>query len=154
MHQGDGETPLSDLIGQHAERPTDRIHAQFLDLFCSSRLGVIGVGAPQGVAGHVESTSERPLHLGMTQHAAGQAMVLAFADPPAFVRTFGQQFNAEMKGDDILKTALHNPECQGVLVNSALSEVSIVIDRATAESRLANQSDPIRGLTKPWWKFW
>ena len=154
MDRSEGKTPLSELLAQHVERPTDKGYAQFLELFYRSRLGVIGFGVPQGAAATVVSTSERPLALGTTTHAGGQAMVLAFADPPEFLRTFGPKFNAEMSGADVLKTALYDPECPGILINSARSEVSVAIHRETAELLLANQGAPGHALRKPWWKFW
>ncbi len=79
-------------------------------------------------------------------------MVLAFADPKAFAVRFGRSFNAALVGEALLATALLNPECAGVLVNSALAEVSVVIDRATADAMVR----PSRGQTdaKPWWRFW
>lgn len=59
-------------------------------------------------------------------------MALAFADPAAFAARLGRPFNAELTGEALLATVLLNPECAGVLVNSALAEVSVVIDRGTA----------------------
>jgi hypothetical protein len=61
-------------------------------------------------------------------------MVLAFADPEAFAARFGRRFNAVIAGEAVLATVMLNPNCAGVLVNSALSETSVVIDRATVES--------------------
>jgi hypothetical protein len=96
-------------------------------------LGVVAVGVAAGVAGDLVSTNERPFSVGLTTHAGGRRMALAFADPIAFSRRFGRPFNAAISGEALLATVLLNPACEGVLVNSALAEVSVVIDRATAE---------------------
>ena len=148
------ETPLSCLIAEHRVANTPQSFARFLDAFRTAMLGVVAQGLPEGATGDVVSRAEQPLSVGLTTYAGGQPMVLAFADPAAFARRFGARFNAEIAGEALLATALLNPMCQGVLVNSALAEVSIVIDRATAESltRHADAKAPAR--RKPWWKFW
>lgn len=79
-------------------------------------------------------------------------MVLAFADPEAFAARFGPRFNSTIAGEALLAAVLFNPECNGVLVNSALAEVSVIIDRATAESLLRPAGE--RAAAKPWWRFW
>jgi hypothetical protein len=86
----------------------------------------------------------------MTKHAKGRKMVLAFADPQAFAKKFGQKFNAGISGEAIFGTVALNPACDGILVNSAKDVVSIVINRKTALS--AHRRASI--CTKPWWKFW
>ena len=78
-------------------------------------------------------------------------MVLAFADPEAFARRFGRPFNGGMTGAALLAAVLANPECAGVLVNSALAEVSVAIDRPTAEALVRAGRPP---APKPWWRFW
>jgi hypothetical protein len=114
------ETPLSDLMSDHTKLNTAETHARFVEAFRRSRLGVVAVGVPEGTTGDVVSTSQNPVAVGMTQHAAGRPMALAFADPAAFAQRFGQRFNAEMAGESLLATVLHNPGCEGVLVNSAI----------------------------------
>lgn len=51
-------------------------------------------------------------------------MALAFAGPAASAARFGRRFNAAWVGEALLATVLLNPEGAGVLVNSALAEVS------------------------------
>jgi hypothetical protein len=47
---------------------------------------------------------------------------------------------------------LLNLECAGVLVNSALAEGPVVIDRATADAVV--QSGGGQPAAKRWWRFW
>ncbi len=148
------ETPLSELIADHLAAGTTQSFKRFLYGFRRSTLGVIAVGIPQEVAGEFVSTAKQPVSVGLTRHAGGRRMVLAFADPVAFARRFGRRFNAEMAGEALLATALLNPECEGILVNSALVEVSVVIDRATAESLTRAAGGGIKAGRKPWWRFW
>ena len=81
-------------------------------------------------------------------------MALAFADPAVFVRRFGRRFNAEMAGEALLATIVLNPECEGILVNSALAEISVVIDRMAAESLAHPTSGELQPKRKSWWQFW
>jgi SseB protein N-terminal domain len=146
------DTPLSDLIAAHIANDSPESWNQFLDGFRKSQVGVVASGVPAGAVGEFVSTVDQPLSVGITLHAGGRPMVLAFADPKAFSVRFGRSFNAALVGEALLATALLNPECAGVLVNSALAEVSVVIDRATAEAMVR----PSCGQTdaKPWWGFW
>ena len=95
---------------------------------------MVAVGLPVDASDKFVTTADRSVSVDMTLHAEGRPMALAFADPEAFAVRFGRQFNAKVVGDALLATVLFNPECAGVLVNSALAEVSVVIDRTTAES--------------------
>jgi hypothetical protein len=151
------ETPLSDLIAHHCEAGTAQSFAQFLDGFRGSMLGVVAVGIPEVVSrigGKFVSSAKEAVSIGLTDHAGGKSMALAFADPAAFALKFGRPFNAEIAGDALLDTVLLNPKCEGLLVNSALAEVSIVIDRATAESITRPSIDKAPTTRKPWWQFW
>jgi hypothetical protein len=134
-------TPLSELIVAHKADGSPDTWSRFLDAFRSSQIGVIAFRAP-GTAGEHISSAERPISVGLTAHAGGKPMALAFADPEAFAMRFGQAFNATMTGDALLATVLVNPQCAGVLVNSALAELSAVIHRATAESLLRQGGGP------------
>jgi hypothetical protein len=149
-----GDTPLSDLMAAYSTDRRPATFKRFLEAFRQARLGVIGTGAPKDAVGEVTSTSDRPLSVGLTTHANGKPMVLAFADPVAFARRFGQQFNADMAGEAVLHTALLNEQCMGILVNSALSETSIVINRATVKLLVKSAVSPARRARKPWWRFW
>jgi hypothetical protein len=145
------DTPLSDLIAAHTASSSPESWGRFLDAFQVSEVGVHVVGAPAGVAGEFVTTADRPVSVGLTRHAGGRPMALAFADPEAFARRFGRPFNGGMTGAALLATVLANPECAGVLVNSALAEVSVVIDRPTAEALVRTGRPPVG---KPWWRFW
>jgi len=132
-----------------ADKSPERF-ALFVEQFRRSELGVVAVGAPVTAGKHV-TTADAPVSVGLTQHAGGEPMVLAFADPLAFTKRFGRKFNAGMNGDALLATALLNPKCAGVLVNSALTESSVVISRAIADQLKGTKSPP---ADKRWWRFW
>jgi len=133
MSQILGATPLSDLIAQVKAVPSDAYEA-FLRAFARSRVGVIAIGAPPGTVGDHRTTADHPVGLGLTGHADGGPMILTFADPKVFAERFGQPFNADMNGGDVIETCLADPACEGILVNSAAAQVSIVIARGTAEA--------------------
>lgn len=147
------DTPLSDLMAVYIAEGSSRTWGRFLDEFRVSKLGVRVTGLPEGAVGDFTSPDDHSLSVGMTDHAGGQPMVLAFADPAAFERRFGRRFNATMTGDALLGTALHSADCRGILVNSALTEASVVIDRENAEIMLAAASRA-RSSGKTWWRLW
>jgi hypothetical protein len=130
------ETPLSDLMTAFAADKTPESFARLVDLFRRSKVGVIAVGAPPGTVGDITVTDERPMSLGLTYHGDRKARILAFADPLAFVRRFGQPFNADMTGEAVMNAAMHNVECMGVLLNSAVVASSATIDRGYIASLL------------------
>jgi hypothetical protein len=146
------DTPLSDLMATLDADDAPQSYQRFITAFRSSKLGVLAVGTPAGVVGDTIATNDQSISLGLTDHQDGQPKVLAFADPVAFARRFGQQFNADMLGDAIFKTVLQNDRCHGILVNSALSETSVIIDRETIVSLAVSLSEPAR--RRPWWRFW
>jgi hypothetical protein len=125
------ETPLSELIASQ-DGSAKRFY-RFLDAFCKSRLGVCASGAPDGFRGDCVPTVEQPVSVARIR---GQPLLLAFADPTAFEQRFGPRFNALISGEALLATVLFSADCQGIRVNSALAQISIVIDRA-AVARLA-----------------
>lgn len=152
MERNDAPTPLSDLIAANIASGSAENWGRFLDGFRKAQLGVVAIGDTPSAAGEFVTTRERPVAVGLTRHANGRRMALAFADPEAFAAQFGPRFNATMAGEALLAAVLFNPECEGVLVNSALAEVSVIIDRATAESLLRHAGE--RAAAKPWWRFW
>ena len=147
-------TPLSDLIEDiHFKSRTQNSFTDSLQAFRSAVVGVISLGVPQGTVGNFTSVPEHPISLGSSQDSNGHDVVLVFADPDAFVRTFGTRFNATMSGEAVLQTVIHNPACYGVRVNSAKAEISIIIDRDTAVSLLDAGKAAPASSQRPWWKF-
>lgn len=141
--------PLSELIALHHANSTERTYADFLDLFLNSKLGVHAYGAPAGTAGDFVSTSRHPISLGHNG-----AYILAYADPAAFAARFGRRFNGEMWGETILNCVIHSPECEGVWVNSALTELSLIISRATVIPLMHNRKLNHPPAARRWWQFW
>jgi hypothetical protein len=133
-------TPLSDLMCAYSADHTPERFAAFLAEFRRSTLGVRAVGAPDVPGDHVAS-NQMPISVGLTRYANGKQMVLAFADPDAFAKRFGHKFNAGMKGDALLATCLHDKDCEGILVNNAITESCIAISRSVAE-RLKRENSP------------
>jgi tetratricopeptide (TPR) repeat protein len=105
-------TPLSDLIEDcHLKTGTQGPFADFLQAFRCAVVGVIASGAPRGSAGEFTSMPEHPVSLGLSTDNDGHPVVLAFADPDAFMQTFGTMFNATVSGEGVLQTVAHNPGC-------------------------------------------
>jgi hypothetical protein len=144
-----GETPLSDLIAEYLAADTPENYQRFLTAFRRARVGVFVLGLPEGATGEFVTTKEHPVSLGMTNHGDGRSRAMVFADPPTFAQKFGQKFNAEMSAEELLAAALSNPACEGVLVNSATAEVSVVISRQTAAALLGVPETPGRAEQKP-----
>ena len=107
------DTPLSDLIAAHIAGRSPGSWMRFLDGFRKAQVGVVALGVPACAAGEFVSTDDRPISIGLTQHAGGRPMALAFADPEAFAALFGRPFNAALSGEAMLGTVLLNPECAG-----------------------------------------
>jgi len=147
------DTPLSDLID--LAEGSDRQYWAFLAAFRRSRLGVKVIGAPPGTAGNVKVT-DQSFSLGNSATPDGRPVLLAFADPAAFVQRFGMQFNAEMSGEELMGTVLHNPGCHGIRVNSAKREISMIIGRDAIQRLQSGAVPPAPEpeQPKPWWKIW
>ena len=151
------EGSLSAFISRLVFVNDDAIYDSFCAAFLDAQVGVTASGIDEGNYGKVVSTEARPLSVGLTTHADGRDRILACADPAQFEVRYGRKFNALMLGRELAKTALFNPDCAGILVNSALSENSIAIDReklalllAPPKSSPSSPKPPLR----PWWKFW
>lgn len=142
--------PLSALMAQLVSRRDEVSYYQFVGEFSCAVVGVVSVGVPEGITGRVASTSRNPVTVGLSVTPEGQSVLLTFADPAVFIRRYGARFNAEMSGIDVFRTVEANPDCEGVQVNSALSETSLIIPREAALSMLR----PEVATNKPWWKFW
>lgn len=147
-------TPLSDLIEDlHYKSRTQDAYISFLRAFRNVEVGAIALGVPPGTVGGFTATPEHPTPLGSSTDNAGHEVVLAFADPDAFLQNFGARFNAKMSGEAVLETVVLNPACYGLRVNSAKVEISIVIDRHTVVSLLDTGKAAPASSQRPWWRF-
>ena len=124
----ESSTPLSDCMSLYAAQGTRDNYEQFLRVFLSSRLGVIVQGIPQGTSGQ-NVAGKNELTVAMSIAPDGKKTVLACADRAIFVQRFPQSFNVEVEAAALLKIAWSNPDCEGIMVNSAASEHRIVIPR-------------------------
>lgn len=129
-------TPLSDRISRYVEQGTPENYEQFLRFFLGAQLGVIVKGIPPGISGQYVACKDE-LTVGMSITPDGKKMVLACADRAVFVQRFTQQFNAEIGATALLKIAWSNPDCEGIMVNSAVGEHRIVIPRKQIEELIA-----------------
>lgn len=129
-------TPLSDALTRALHDPTGAAMKAFAQAFLTAKVGVIAHGLPQGAERVQRSTREQPLELTRGTAPDGRTVLLACADREAFVQRFNPSYNAEMLGRDVARTALHNPACEGVLINSAASEHSILFDRGQLAAML------------------
>ncbi|MET7808866.1 hypothetical protein [Micromonospora chersina] len=143
------ETPLSDVMSEHAETKTTESYERFLRLFRASTVGIVATGVPAHDAhGYV---ADGNLGAGRTTHGDGLPRVLAYADPEAALRNFGPRFNAGLSGEVLLQMAATDPDCEGVLVNSAICEISLVVSKSTAQSLLTPTGTEAPGPRR-WWK--
>jgi hypothetical protein len=143
------ETPLSDVMSEYAETKTPESYEHFLRLFRASTVGIAATGVPaRGPHGYV---ADGNLGAGSTTHGDGRPRVLAFADPEAALRNFGPRFNAGLSGEVLLQMAATDPDCEGILVNSAICEISLVVSKLTAQSLLTPTDTEAPGPRR-WWK--
>ncbi|TWJ28459.1 hypothetical protein JD81_01963 [Micromonospora sagamiensis] len=122
-------------MSEHAETKTPESFERFLSLFRTSTVGIIATGVPTH-AMHGHFIADGNLGAGKTTHGDGRPRVLAYADPEAALRNFGPRFNAGLPGEVLLRMAATDPRCEGVLVNSAIREISLIISKSTAQSLL------------------
>lgn len=133
------ESPLSDVMAEHTQSRSADSYGRFLGLFRISTIGIVAIG-PAGPDPDGTVIADGLLSAGMTTHGDGLARLLAYADPLVARRNFGPRFNAGLTGDVLLRMAASSPGCEGILVNSAVSEISLVITRITAESLVAGHA--------------
>jgi len=136
----DSSTPLSDCISRCSAEDTAENYEHFLRVFLGSQLGVVMKGIPPGSAEYIPGKNELAAAVGVTPD--GKKMLLACADRSIFVQRFGGPFNAETDAAAVLKLALVTPDCEGILINSAASEHTIVIPRARIDELLARTKTP------------
>jgi hypothetical protein len=129
------DTPLSDLMNEHSDTRSPDSYAQFLTLFRDSVIGVVGLGTvTQDEQGRVATGPG--FAVGRTTHGDERTRILAFADPETAAQAPGSQCNAGVPGHVLLRMAAEDPECDGILVNSATRRISLVISKTTAQSAM------------------
>jgi len=127
------QTPLSDVMAAHAESGTQDSYDRFVALFRESVVGVAIEGMPEpDEQGNLVSDGDLSAH--MTTHGDGLSRLVAYADPEAFLVNYGPQFNAGLLGEVLLGMAASDPDCAGVLVNSATQEISLVIAKPVSQN--------------------
>jgi len=132
------DTPLSDLMAEHADTQSPESYARFLALFRDSVVGIVAIGEvvedSQG-----RSAAGDNLAAGRTTHGDGKPRLLAYADPEVAASRPDAQVNAGIAGRVLLQMAVGDPDCVGILVNSATGPISLVISDAEAEALVAGR---------------
>ena len=127
------DTPLSDAMAEHAETGSGDSYDRFVALFRASVVGIAIEGMPvPDEQGRLVSDGEISAH--MTTHGDGRSRIVAYADPEVFLANFGPRFNAGVPGEVLLGMAASDPGCEGVLVNSATREISLVIAKPVPQN--------------------
>ena len=128
------QTPLSDVMAEHAQTGSQQSYDRFVELFRRSVVGIMVDGLPdvadeqqEGEQQQEEVIADGEMSARSTTHGDGLSRILAYADPEVFLVNYGPRFNAGVPGEILLGMAASDPECEGVLVNSATQEVSLVI---------------------------
>lgn len=138
------DTPLSDVMAEHSDTRSPESYERFLALFRASVIGFMAVG--EGVQeAQRRSVAGDNLGAGKTTHGDGRPRLLAYADPEAALRNFGPRFNAGMAGEVLLRMAAGDADCEGILVNSATQETSLIISRPTAQSLVSQSTNEAPG---------
>jgi len=132
------DTPLSDLMAEHADTKSPESYARFLALFRDSVVGIVAIGEVVEDA-HGRSAAGDNLAAGRTTHGDGKPRLLAYADPEVATQRPDAQVNAGVSGQVLLRMAVGDPECVGILVNSATGPISLVISDAEAEALVAGR---------------
>jgi len=125
---GKSDTPLSDLITKCANNWSAYNYEQFLKEFQKSRVGVFATGREED-NGTITFTEANSSGIAATTTPDGRKMLLVFADTVPYAINFGKQFNAYMMGNEVFDVVFVNPDCEGILVNSALSDKGMIISR-------------------------
>jgi hypothetical protein len=133
MSSSPSATPLSDALVESSQSNDQRSYEFFVQAFARTKVGAVIFGAPDGFDGDIKATDTTRFHLGNTTDAHGKSMILTFADPKIFVRNYGGRCNGEILGIDVFKTVIANPQCEGVRVNCATAEISVIISRDVIE---------------------
>ena len=129
------DTPLSDLMDAHVEANTPESYAALVEAFRDAAIGIVGIGFlepdenGQAKAGPNFST-------GRTMHGDGKPRILTYADPVVASQQPGSQCNAAIPGQVLLEMAASDPECEGILINSATEAISVIISKENAAAAL------------------
>ena len=119
--------PLSESIASLSADGNECAWTDFVERLRFAQLGVVAQGMPSHFTTYRVRASE--VGLGKTRTPNG-LMVLAAADPDVYrMRYPAQPFNATMHAVSMFRTALANPDCAGVLINSAASALSLPLSR-------------------------
>ena len=132
------DTLLSDVMAEHSDTRNPGSYERFLALFRASVIGIVAVGAVAQNAQR-QHVADKNLGAGKTTYGDGRPRLLAHADPEAALRNFGPRFNAGVAREVLLRMAAGDADCEGILVNSATQEISLIISRPTVQS-LVSQS--------------
>lgn len=128
-------------MGEHAATRSPESYERFVALFRASTVGIAANGTPAvDASGRLVAGSD--LGAGRTTHGDGKVRILAFADPETALRNFGPRFNVGVSGAVLLQMAATDVDCDGILVNSATAESSLVISKSTAQSLVASVDEP------------
>lgn len=124
-------------MAEHSVARSPESYGRFLALFRASVIGIVAIGAVHNA--HGQSVAGSNVGAGKTTHGDGRPRLLAYADPEAALRNFGPRFNVGVAGEVLLRMVASDDDCEGILVNSATQEISLIISRPTAQS-LVSQS--------------
>lgn len=127
-------------MAEHSDTRSPESYERFLELFRASVIGIVAVGAVRQGA-HGQPVAGSSLGARRTTHGDGRSRLLAYADPEAALRNFGPRFNAGIAGEVLLRMVASDTECEGILVNSATQEISLIISRPTAQSLVSQFND-------------
>jgi hypothetical protein len=136
------DTPLSDVMSMHADTTSPESYDRFITLFRSSTIGIVATGIPEQPDHQVVANGT--VGAGMTTHGDGRRRILAYADPEVALRNFGPRFNAGLPGEVLLQMCVDEPDCTGILVNSAIHEISLIISQSTTVSAIARRHETSR----------
>jgi hypothetical protein len=126
-------------MAEYSDTGSPESYERFLALFRASVVGFVAVGdVKQNAQG--QTVAGDNLGAGKTTYGDGRPRVLAYADPEAAARNFGPRFNAGMAGEVLLRMAASDPGCEGILVNSATQQISLIISRPTAQSLVSSST--------------
>ncbi|WP_203737469.1 hypothetical protein [Actinoplanes italicus] len=143
------DTPLSDLMAEHSDTSSPDSYARFLEMFRDSIVGVVGIGTVTHDAQGLPVTAPG-FAVGRTTHGDGRHRILTFADPDVAAQRPNSQCNAGVPGRVLLQMAVEDPECEGILVNSATRQISLVIGKESAQ--FTTDGVAVAPKKKPWWR--